>query len=74
MSEYQSKIHKMVCAFFRNLSFVTVLVTLVFFVSNLWLSYASEEITVKVMFSAIAIIVASAMVGIIYTDRKKKKK
>lgn len=74
MPEYQTKFHKYICETFRWTTFVFVVLSLLLVLINLWSEgLIPEKLFGKVMLTTGAMIVASGIVMVIFTEKTPKK-
>lgn len=73
MSKYQSKYHQHICSIFRYLSFTSVVITLCATLAFMWAKVPDEAIVMKLITSSFVIIIASAVVKVIFSEPKASK-
>ena len=75
MSEYQTKFHKYICETFRWLAFVSVSLTLVVWLVQIWFpDILPKETFSKAIGTTIGITLAAGAVMIIFTEKLPNKK
>ena len=73
MPEYQTKFHKYICETFRWTTFAFVVLSLLLVLINVWgEGIIPEELFGKVMFTTFAMIIASGVVMVIFSEKTPK--
>ena len=73
MLNSKRKLEHFICEFFRYLSFLLVISSLIAFISTLWFKWPDYEVFTKFAFTTFAVIIASIIIKVIFTEGREEE-
>jgi len=72
MAKYQSKYHKYICEGFRWISFFSLFVTVLLFVTSIWFEFIPKEVVTKTFVTTLCLLVAAGVTKIIFAEKEDR--